>query len=257
MRSVAAVLAVVVAACAWSGSALAITPGAQLDQSQGMIEGNADIVPGIIIGQTFTAGISGQLTEISITLANPFAATSPLHAVLTGVDGAGQPDLATATASLDLQPSDIPGAPTLVELHFAGSPSVAAGQTYAIVLSTTDVAGYQIFGAGSIPFYTAGEAWGSFDGGLSWSDVGGDADFATYVLPPAARAGYCLAGRFLDLAAGQPDTDPTYKGATLAIFVKGTGITCDPPPAGYSLVGRTTDADNVGVGTYALYAPTA
>ena len=58
--------------------------------------------------------------------------------------------------------------------------------------------------------------------------------------------GYCLNGRFLDLAMGQPAADDTYKGAAPAIFVQGKGITCDPPPPDYSAAGKTTDADNVG-----------
>jgi len=62
-----------------------------------------------------------------------------------------------------------------------------------------------------------------------------------------SRAGYCAAagdtdpntgaplvvGSFLNLFVGQPTWDPHYTGASPAIFVKGKGITCDPPPPGY------------------------
>lgn len=67
-----------------------------------------------------------------------------------------------------------------------------------------------------------------------------------------ARVGYCSApgdtrqdgnpmspGTFLDLLAGQPESDPHYAGATVAIMVEGLGITCDPPPPGYSKRGAT------------------
>jgi hypothetical protein len=74
---------------------------------------------------------------------------------------------------------------------------------------------------------------------------GGHGDEPT--APPApARAAYCAAagntfpdgtpvavGTFLNLLFGQPDTDPHYKGATLANYVEGKGLTCDPPPTGF------------------------
>ena len=55
------------------------------------------------------------------------------------------------------------------------------------------------------------------------------------------RAGYCavsgnynaltgkayLPGQFLDLEFGQPDKDPSVRGATLAVWGEGMGITCD------------------------------
>lgn len=63
---------------------------------------------------------------------------------------------------------------------------------------------------------------------------------------PPARAGYCAAagntfpdgssiavGTFLNLLFGQPNTDPHYKGATIANYIEGKGLTCDPPPAGF------------------------
>ncbi len=256
-----AVLAVVGAAVAavLSPSAGAVAPGATVDQSQALTLGCAAFTPGFVIGQVFTAGFSGRLSDVDLTLGNSAGASGPLHVTLTHVDGAGHPDLAAEIASLDLQPADIaaPG-PAGVDLQF-GNPSLAAGTQYAIVVSTADPAGYDICGAGDggmTDFYTGGEAWGTMDGGGSWSDVGGDANFATYMLPlESARAGYCLAGRFLDLAAGQPDIDPLYKGAVLSIFVRGKGITCDPPPPGYTLQGRTTDGEGVGKDVYALYAP--
>jgi hypothetical protein len=49
----------------------------------------------------------------------------------------------------------------------------------------------------------------------------------------APRQGYCLGGEFYDLAAGQPDRDPMYRGAVPAYVDPSTGaISCDFPPAG-------------------------
>ena len=250
-----AVLGVVVTAVV-SPSALAIAPEAQIDQSQTLTEGCVGFTPGTMIGQVFTAGVSGRLSDVVLTLGNSAGASGPLHLVLTGVDGAGHPNLAAEIAGLDLPSVAVtaPG-PAGVDLQF-GNPSLVAGSRYAVVVSTSDPAGYDICGAGSIDYYAAGQAWGTVDGGASWSDVGGDANFATYMLPPQVnRAGYCLGGRFLDLVAGQPDNDSLYNGAVLSIFVRGKGITCDPPPPNYTQQGRTADSDNVGAGTYALYAP--
>jgi hypothetical protein len=76
-----------------------------------------------------------------------------------------------------------------------------------------------------------------------------------------ARAGYCSVagnttatdaplqpGTFLDLLVGEPSRDGHYTGATLAIFVKGSGLTCGTPPAGYVRRGVTS-------GLYPYYVP--
>lgn len=68
--------------------------------------------------------------------------------------------------------------------------------------------------------------------------------------PP--RAGYCSVagntypdgtpipvGTFLDLELRQVTSDSNYEGAVPAIYVEGMGITCDPPPAGFSFDGST------------------
>ena len=83
-----------------------------------------------------------------------------------------------------------------------------------------------------------------------------------------SRVGYCAAngdtwadgsaiatGTFLNLAMGQPLNDPHYTGATPANFVKGEGITCAAPPAGYSRQGFATSAMDVGDDFYPYYAP--
>lgn len=250
------VLLGIVAAAVMTPAAFSVTPGATLDQSQDVTEGCATFTPGTRIGQVFTAGVSGRLSDFLLTLGNASGAVGFVHVVLTGVDGSGLPDLSAEIASVDLPSSSIPVPdPALVDLQF-GNPSLAVGNQYAVLVSTSDTTGYEICGGGSIDYYTGGQAWGTTDGGASWSDVGGDSHFSTYMLPPSnTREGYCLNGRFLNLAVGQPNLDPTYSGAVPSIFVRGLGISCDPPPPGYTQQGRTTDNDNVGAGTYALWAP--
>ena len=83
-----------------------------------------------------------------------------------------------------------------------------------------------------------------------------------------ARAGYCSVagdtaidgsplapGTFLDLVVGEPGRDGHYTGATPANFVKGAGLTCSGPPAGYVRRGFAADAQHIGTGIYPYYAP--
>jgi hypothetical protein len=62
-------------------------------------------------------------------------------------------------------------------------------------------------------------------------------------------------GTFLNLAAGQAAADPHFAGATPANFVQGTGLTCDPPPAGYTNHGYAGNAQHVAENFYPYWAP--
>jgi hypothetical protein len=62
-------------------------------------------------------------------------------------------------------------------------------------------------------------------------------------------------GSFLNLLWEQPKSDSHYTGATIANFVLGKGITCDPPPPGYVQQGYATDDMHVPHGTYPLWVP--
>ncbi len=91
-----------------------------------------------------------------------------------------------------------------------------------------------------------GDTMGPSDcaGGIAVTGEGADA-------PDPVRAIYCAAagttvngipvspGTALNLRLGQPKTDPSYKGATPALYVEGIGATCDPPPAGWTFDGST------------------
>jgi hypothetical protein len=64
-------------------------------------------------------------------------------------------------------------------------------------------------------------------------------------------------GTFLDLVAGQPSWDSHFTGATPAAYVVGVGLTCNNPPAGDVLLGRSTDAMLLPEGLYPVYGPRA
>jgi hypothetical protein len=69
------------------------------------------------------------------------------------------------------------------------------------------------------------------------------------------RAGYCLHGKFLNLVLGQPSADPMYEDAVLAWYVKGVGITCAAPPAGYVAFETAPDEFGVPGRLYAYWVP--
>ena len=68
------------------------------------------------------------------------------------------------------------------------------------------------------------------------------------------HAGYCLRGQFLQLGYNQPRIDPEYKGATIANFVAGQGLTCAQPPPGYVRHGFATSDLGVPPGIYPYYS---
>jgi hypothetical protein len=60
-------------------------------------------------------------------------------------------------------------------------------------------------------------------------------------------------GTFIPLAYGLPDEDEHYRGATLANYIEGKGITCEKPPSNYVLEGFA-DSDDVPAGLYPFWA---
>ena len=69
---------------------------------------------------------------------------------------------------------------------------------------------------------------------------------------PGTRVGYCLGEQFLQLTAGQPRTDPAYRGAVPASYVDGVGLTCAVPPS-FRQVGYAGPKQNVAPGIYPFY----
>lgn len=89
-----------------------------------------------VLAQTFTAGISGQLTAVGLGLFDK--ATENLTVSILGTSG-GLPDLAAVLASGTLTPSDVDNDPfSLESVDFSSYLlDVAAGEMYAILLSST------------------------------------------------------------------------------------------------------------------------
>lgn len=256
--SIAAVLVALIAATAAS----AVTSGAVLDQSAaegGCSSGVGFGPPTFSKAQTFTAGLTGLLTDVVLPLSN--YAGVDLTVSITTVSG-GIP--ATVLSTTDVPAGAVGTTETSYDVAFGSPASVVAGTQYAVTLSSTSSGEWE-WGCNSSDVYAGGQ--GLYNSGGGWNGIGFDHAFQTYVGQPvvahAARAGYCAAagdtwqngdpipaGTFLDLVDGQPETDSHYTGATPASFGEGYGLTCDPLGAmGFRDAGYKVDSSGARTGT--------
>jgi hypothetical protein len=225
--------------------ASAVTPGAVLDQSAAVNSCNSLVNNTQSLSETFTAGLTGQLTDVVLTLFNT-SANSPLHVAITD-STAGAPG-STVLAAVDVPTTAVGATDTNYDVAFSSPADVTAGTTYTITLTTTGT-GFWLWEC-SVDDYAGGQFYFINGGVGSWTGLSLDLAFATYVLVPSPagteRAGYCAAagdtwangtaipaGTFLNLASGQPSADSHYAGATPAIYLQGEGISCDAPPPGW------------------------
>jgi hypothetical protein len=226
--------------------AAAVTPGAVLDQSAAVNSCNSIVNNTQSLSETFTAGLTGQLTDVVLTLFNT-SANSPLHVAITD-STSGAPG-STVLAAVDVPTTAVGATDTDYDVAFPSPPDVVAGTTYAITVTSTGT-GFWLWEC-SLDDYAGGQFYYNNGGVGSWTGQSfADSAFATYVLVPpppgTGRAGYCAAagdtwangavipaGTFLNLATGQPSADSHYAGATPAIYLQGEGISCDAPPPGW------------------------
>jgi hypothetical protein len=186
--AVASAVAVVVLGSGGSaaGSELA-SPGATLDQSNPArssacrYTGWSRDAPGDWAAQTFTAGLSGSLTEVVLWVR---PGTTPLSLTITPVDAGGQPATATPLASASLA---LPFTSIYLEAEasFPAPARVEAGKQYAVVVSSaSDWAWKADLGAATVDPAGIPCAAGLYPGGRAWP-LAGDADFffQTYVVP--------------------------------------------------------------------------
>jgi Bacterial Ig-like domain (group 3) len=205
---------------------LLLTPGAAsaagtLDQQQANTTGvNLGLESVDAGGQTFTAGISGELNQVEIYVSQfslTMAATLPLTVEITTVAG-GKPST-TTLASSTVPSSSVSGG--WVVFSFAVAPHITAGTQYAIVAYTADTTGYA-WRSGGANLYANGAAWWSFTTkppAASWEPFNGENDFAfkTYVTPvanPTSTSVKCeppsvVAGQSTTCTATVTDTAPS------------------------------------------------
>jgi hypothetical protein len=233
--------------CAFGMAPSALAAAGTLDQEQLTFDSGGSYIGAALnqqMEQTFTAGRSGTLTDISIW-AHLQGSTPPGDFViqLKASDG-------TLLASASVLGSTFVASPYTDRwntVSFASPPVVVAGVLYKIGVTSTTTAGGGGSGGGGTAYYalpfSSSDPYldGSLTGYGSW-----DLAFRTYVLDPQpiaaathAHAGYCSvegntwsdgaaipAGTFLNLDAGQAENDPHYAGASPAFYYEGYGISC-------------------------------
>ena len=250
-KRVPALLCAAAAAMAFTATAQSATPGAQIDQSSVSIAAPNDALVSQAhassISQTFTAAISGRLTDVTVAFHNDafLGSAGDLRVAVNPVDGLGHPNTAVELAVSTVSVASLStGAPAWVEFAFTTPADLTAGTSYAITVTQINSASHQ-------HIWWAGSSGDTYAGGEPSGASSGDLAFETYMIAAAsapigrARGGYCsvagntwqdgtaiLAGTFLNLADGQPAAGQ-YKGATAAYYLEGLGISC-VVPAGYA-----------------------
>ena len=176
-----------------AASTSSVSPGATLDQSNpsrprpcrysGWV---ADDAVGWSAAQTFTAGVSGSLTNVVVWLWILDSAT--ISVAIVSVDASGRPAVSTPLASTNLAATTT-SAYTATEVSFPSPARVEAGKQYAIVLSnTTSWAWEADLGSSLVDPNGARCADGAYPGGRIWvstDPLGADGDFffQTFVVP--------------------------------------------------------------------------
>ena len=136
--------------------------------------------------QTFTTAITGELTSVSVYLRNSVGAladnnqddlTIEIRSVSTGTPSA------EVLATQAVAASDVPAnaaSPGKVTVEFATPASLTAGETYAIVVRSTDAEGYKLWSSSVSSIYDGGSGHTSDDGtGSNWTAQDYDFSFET------------------------------------------------------------------------------
>jgi hypothetical protein len=178
---------------------------------------NAPVVPGstdaVTLAQTFTAGVSGTLTDVSLYVSvlagDGMSYPANLTVAVVGLDGSGHPEMGgTPLGSADVPVADLPGPGVTgwFDVSFLTPFAVVAGSRYAIVLGASTLGTnpwlsweMDSSSAGAYMDYPGGEAMAASvpsGGSWTWNDLydwvanGGtgtaDMAFRTYVQAAAA-----------------------------------------------------------------------
>ena len=134
------------------------------------------------MGQTFTAGLSGELSSVTIFLKNGGAATEDLSVAISAVSG-GLPS-GTALATQSVANAGVPATEGAVAVTFEAPATIVAGTEYAIlVASPASASGDQHFEMFYITTegYADGAALQDGGTGTNWAEQNYDFSFETVV----------------------------------------------------------------------------
>ena len=176
-------LSVACAACLLApGAALAGT----LDQQQTVGASSAGIHSTVSIAQTFTAGLSGGVDQVDLSLLKAGSPTAALTVELRDAS-AGMPG-STVLASQIVPEASVPVAAAFVSINFPTPASVVAGTQYAIVAYSAAISPNNYgWGRSTANPYAGGESHFTLNSPPSgpWNPIPSDDQvFKTYVVVP-------------------------------------------------------------------------
>jgi hypothetical protein len=183
-----------------------------LDQSQPLHTAPAGITSGGSLAQTFTAGLTGDLSRVDVYLGylTQTPPTQPITLEIRTADASGPTSTVLATETIPVFAVQGTGAFTTVQID--PPVAVTAGTQYAIVLYTADTAGYAWFWHAPTT-YTGGDFWSSAASPpTTWTLFGEVADltFETYVIPtydvPTEIASLRISGSTIGFRLASPAT---------------------------------------------------
>jgi len=159
-------------------------------------------------GQTFRAGITGNLTKMQIGLGLASGTSGTITVEIRNLNGTnpGTTVLATSTAG----PVTNVGTAALYTVTFSTPASVVSGTSYSVVLRNS--IGNTVFGvrgttAGGSTLAN-GQVFTTVNSGTTWTGVAADLLFTTFVTPPIV---YSPSG---DFVSGLKDSNPALPGTT-------------------------------------------
>jgi hypothetical protein len=149
---------------------------------------NAPVAPGstqaVTLAQTFTPGVSGQLTDVGLFVGvlagQDVTYPASLEVRIVPLDGSGNPDMSAsplASTSVPIASLPAPGTTGWAEVAFASPATLVAGTSYAIALGPSPLGNapwliwqMDVSSAGAYADYAGGEAMGaSLPNAGSWT----------------------------------------------------------------------------------------
>jgi len=162
-----------------------------LDQSSADAVDAIGIYSDQTLGQTFTAGMTGNLDQVDLDLEYGTAATVPTLTAMITSTSAGLPDATLATAVIP-RSSVNTGSFAWTQVAISPAVPVTAGAQYAIVLvSPASEAGGNAYSWATdflVDSYAGGAAVVTNGSGWALNNTRSDMAFKTYVAPPAPPA---------------------------------------------------------------------
>jgi len=151
------------------------------------------------VGQTFRAGVTGNLTKFSTLLGLTSGTSGTITVEIRDLNGANPGNTVLATGTLG--PVTNVGTAAPYTVTFATPAAVVAGNDYSVVLRTS--VGNTVFGVrGSGNGYANGALFTTTTSGGAWTATTNDLYFTTYVTTPFA---YFASG---NLVSGTKDANP-------------------------------------------------